>query len=341
MTIRTIIVRILRQFKRDKRSLALMLVAPLFILTLMWLVFDSDNYVPKIAVVDVPDPIVNVLEEQDAEIYEYDQEQAEKALKEGEIDAWISMNQGEPEIMLEGSDPTANKASMTVIQEAFQKMNSSQNQTKPDISVLHGYEDIGLFDNIGPVLIGFFVFFFVFIIGGISFLRERTQGTLERILSTPLKRWELVTGYVLGFGIFTIIQSILIVWFSIEVLGMWMEGNFIDVVIVIVLLAFTALTLATLLSAFANNEFQMMQFIPLVIVPQVFFSGLFKLETMEPWLQAIGKVMPLTYGAEAIRGIMLRGEGLSGIQMDLYVLLGFSFVFYFLNILALKKHRKL
>ena len=82
------------------------------------------------------------------------------------------------------------------------------------------------FDNFGPILIGFFVFFFVFLIAGVAFLKERTTGTLERILATPLRRWEIVIGYLLGFGVFTIIQSALIAWFSINILNIMMIGSF-------------------------------------------------------------------------------------------------------------------
>jgi ABC-2 type transport system permease protein len=208
-------------------------------------------------------------------------------------------------------------------------------------SYLHGSEDMALFDYFGPVLIGFFIFFFVFLIAGVSFLRERTGGTLERILATPLKRWEIVVGYVIGFGIFTTFQASLISWFAIDILDMIMEGSFLYVLFITFLLAMTALTLGTLLSAFANNELQMFQFIPLVIVPQIFFSGLFNLETMPEWLRSLSVVMPLTYGADALREIMIRGNGWNEIAQDAYVLLGFSVLFMILNVIALKKYRKL
>ena len=103
-----------------------------------------------------------------------------------------------------------------------------------------------------------------------------------------------------------------------------MDGSISLVLIMNLLLSLTALTLGTLLSSFASNEFQIIQFIPLVVVPQVFFSGLFNLEAMTPWLQKLSHIMPLYYGADAMRGIMIRGEGWSDIQTDIYVLIGFS-----------------
>lgn len=146
---------------------------------------------------------------------------------------------------------------------------------------------------------------------------------------------------MIGFGLFTTIQASLISWFAIDVLDMMMEGSFWYVLLITFLLAMTALALGMLLSAFANNELQMVQFIPLVVVPQVFFSGLFNLDTMEQWLRSLSVIMPLTYGADALRDIMVRGEGFSAIAVDVYVLLGFTLLFMILNVAALKKYRKL
>jgi ABC-2 type transport system permease protein len=142
-----------------------------------------------------------------------------------------------------------------------------------------------------------------------------------------------------GFGLFTLLQGALIAWFSIGVLGLYMEGSIWLVLLINLLLTLTALTLGTLLSSYAGSEFQIIQFIPIVIVPQVFFSGLFSLEAMQPWLQKVSYAMPLYYGADAMRGIMLRGEGFADIQLDIYILLGFSLAFALLNVVALKKQR--
>ena len=221
--------------------------------------------------------------------------------------------------------------------------NQDTEKTKnaPEINYLHGSADMETFDYIGPFLIGFFIFFFVFLISGVSFLRERTTGTLERLLATPMRRWEMVVGYVVGFGIFTILQSAIIVSFAIYILDIMMAGSIWLVILITLMLAITALSLGTLLSAFATNELQMIQFIPLVVVPQVFFSGLFSIETMAEWLQPLSIIMPLTYGGEAIRDVMIQGDGWNDIYGNVLVLIGFSLLFMILNVLALKKHRKL
>jgi ABC-2 type transport system permease protein len=342
MRVRAIVIRIIRQFFRDKRTLALMIVAPMFVLFLMNLVFNGEEYQPAIAVSkNVPEVVVEKLAKYDADVKEITKETARKQLEKQQIDAFIEMDGGAPKITLEGSDPTVNKAVLMTVQKALQELAPQTQSLRLKTTYLHGSEDMALFDNFGPVLIGFFAFFFVFLIAGVSFLRERTSGTLERLLATPLRRWEIVAGYIIGFGIFTTFQASLISWFAIDILDMMMEGSFVYVLLITFLLAMTALTLGMLLSAFANNELQMMQFIPLVVIPQVFFSGLFNLDTMEEWLRSLSVVMPLTYGADALREIMVRGNGWNEIAADVYALLGFSVLFMILNVVALKKYRKL
>ncbi|WP_214630099.1 ABC transporter permease [Paenibacillus agaridevorans] len=388
MRIRALTLRIIRQFFRDKRTLALLIAAPLLVLSLMYLVFNGDSYTPKIGVIGIPDSLAKQAEGLDADVLAFGSpELAEKALEGQDIDAYVWWDGSTPAIRLEGSDPARNRAVLSVasawlglsgmpagmgvpggigapagkgapadmnahlndVADTSSKAHSEADKgtsvqavpVEPAIEYLHGGPAMTTFDSLGPVFIGVFAFFFVFLIAGVSFLKERTSGTLERLLSTPLRRWEIVAGYISGFGLFTGIQAVLIALYSVHVLGLMMDGSIWYVLLVTLLLSATALSLGTLLSAFANTEFQMIQFIPLVIVPQIFFSGLFDLESMSPWLRWLSHLMPLTYGADALRGVMLRGEGWSGIAGDVLVLAGLSLLFMGANVLALRKHRKI
>lgn len=344
MRTRALAIRIIRQFVRDKRTLALLFLAPLLVLTLMNFVFNGQAVKPSIGVASLPDPLVAKLEQAGAEVAAYaNVEEARAALADGRLDAVASLEDGAPSVLLEGSDPAVAKSVLVVLQKALQEGPGgslpSTDRMQPRVSYLHGNGSLTSFDSFGPVLIGFFSFFFVFLLAGVAFLRERTTGTLERLLATPIRRSEVVGGYLLGFGLFTLLQAGLIAAFSIYVLGLYMDGSIGLVLLMNLLLTLTALTLGTLLSSYATTEFQIIQFIPLVIVPQVFFSGLFDLDAMNPWLQKLSYAMPLYYGADAMRGIMLRGEGFADIQADVYVLLGFSVAFALLNVVALKKQR--
>ncbi|MDK7472348.1 MULTISPECIES: ABC transporter permease [Bacillus] len=339
MRVTGVIIRIIRQFFRDKRSLAMMFGAPMLLLWLLSLVFTQKDYVPHIAVVDMPAQLVKVMKNQEASIYEYNIEKAMSELENQKVDAVIRLENGKMNIVLEGSDSSKNRAVLQILQKSTEKNDISI--MKPEVNYLHGSKNFTMFDGLGPVLIGFFTFFFVFILSGVSFVRERLSGTLERLLSTPIKRWEIVVGYIIGFGIFAFIQSIIIVSFSVYILDLYVAGSIWLTLLITCMLSLTALTLGTFLSAYANNEFQMIQFIPLVIVPQIFFSGLFPIESMNKWLQMLGNLFPLTYGADAMRQVMIRNQGFTEIALDLTVLLLFSILFAVGNVFALKKHRKI
>lgn len=334
--------RILQQLIRDKRTLALLIFAPILVLTMLYLVFDGEEYVPEIGLVNIPEPVTEKMEMSDAGVTEYQNEvEAYHGVASGRLDGYIKIEGGEPLVFLEGSDPGVNSEVIKWVQSALAGLEENGKVADLELDYLYGSEDIGTFDYYGPVLLGFFIFFFVFLTAGVSFIRERTTGTLERLLSTPIRKWEIVMGYLIGFALFTVLQSAIIAWYAIYILDMLMVGVFIDVLWIILALALTALTLGILVSSFANNEFQMIQFIPIVVVPQIFFSGLFNLDTISDLLSWIGPLTPLYYAAESLRDVMIRGYGWSDIYMNLLILLLFSLIFIVLNILVLRKYRKI
>lgn len=340
MRIKALVIRILKQFKRDKRTMALLIMAPILVLSLLYLVFGDDDYSPRIGLVDFPEELVEQIDFSEAEVTDFTEEEAAyQAVEDQSLDAYLTVKNNQPSVTLEGSDPLINSAVLNWMQEAFEPL-TGESVSQLDATFIHGHEDMRHFDYFGPVLLGFFIFFFVFLISGVSFLRERTRGTLERLLSSPLRKWEIVMGYVIGFGLFTILQATIISTYSIFVLDMMMEGTYIYVLLITLFLSFSALTLGILLSSFAHNELQMIQFIPIVIVPQLFFSGLFNLETISGWVSWIGPLTPLYYAADALRNVMVRGLGFEHIYIQLLVLFGFSVIFVVLNIIVLRQHRK-
>jgi ABC-2 type transport system permease protein len=333
--------RILRQFARDRRTLALIFVAPLAVLWLLKLVLASGGQQPRIAAVDIPTPLLEQLEKGGTPIRRASLAEAEAALAANEVDAVLRLAHGKLHVTVEGSDPLTTRATLQALQTAATALAPERAPPRPDIAFLHGSEELTLFDNLGPVLLGFFVFLFTFMVSGMSFVRERTTGTLERMLAMPLRRHELVLGYMMGFAIVAVVQATLITTVAVTLLEMRLVGRFAWLLAVVLLLALTALSLGMLLSAFARNEFQMFQLVPLVVVPQIFFSGLLPLGSMAASLRALGHVLPLTYGAHAIREVMIRGGGLADIALDLAVLVVFVSAFVALNIVALRKCRRL
>jgi ABC-2 type transport system permease protein len=173
--------------------------------------------------------------------------------------------------------------------------------------------------------VGLIVFFLVFVITIVSFLNERSQGTLERLMASPLRRGEIVLGYMLGFTVLALVQAVEVLVFALAVLRIQNHGNVLLIFGMEALMAIAAVNLGIFLSMFARSEFQAVQFIPLVIVPQVLLSGIIFPVSTEPGpLQWLSNVLPLTYAVNGMRDIMVKGSDLSapGLQLDAAVVAG-------------------
>ena len=155
-----------------------------------------------------------------------------------------------------------------------------------------------------------------------------------------MRRGEIISGYLLGYGIFAVIQTILIVGYALFVFKIQILGSIAAIFLINLLLAITALSLGLLISTFANTEFQMLQFIPLVVVPQIFFTGLIPVNQMLGWLQPVARLMPLYYGADALTGIIAKGQSLSVLYPDVIALLGFFLLFLSLNLVTMRHYRQ-
>jgi len=347
MRILALIKRICLQMLRDKRTLALLFVAPLLILSLMYLLFNGDAADYKVGVINIDQELINTLEELEIQTTSYEAStKPNPTITANDLDGILIMENNKIELILQNDDPTKAKGLQLKINQAVASQIQSNlgfngSSDVVDISYIYGDKDTEFFDVLSPILIGFFVFFFVFLISGVGFLKERTSGTLEKLMSTPILRGEIVAAYLIGFGLFAIIQTLIVVLYTVNILDVVLIGSVWNVILINLILALVALSLGTLLSAFASSEFQMVQFIPIVIVPQVFFSGIFQLDGMATWLQALAKIMPIHYAADALIGVMYKGEGLTEISKNLYILLLFAAIFIVLNIFALKRYRKI
>jgi len=349
MRIRALIVRIFVQLIRDKRTMILLFIAPLFVLTLMHFIFNGEAVIPHLGTVGVDSAMVTALKDNDINVIEY--ASADKnTMLDNKLDGLMIADGQTYDLTLENGNPGTAQALRAKIAVVMTKqtlsgmagqlgMEASKTAIRTDY--IYGSADATVFDTISPIMIGFIVFFFVFLIAGIGLLRERMTGTLERLMSTPIRRHEVVFGYLLGYGGFALAQTIVIVLFSVHVLDVVMVGSIWNVIIINSMAAFVALSLGILLSTFATSEFQMMQFIPIVVIPQIFFSGIFPIAGMAHWMQVLGKCMPLYYAADALVSVMYKGYALKDITNDLLILFAFAVVFISLNMFALKKYRRL
>lgn len=345
MRVLALIKRIIKQMLRDKRTLALLFFAPLIVLTLMYFFFNGNAIDPELGTVDADQRFIAALENRGIQVERY-VEGDKGTVVEKDLDGLLVAEGNGATLTLLNDDPSVARFLLMQVNQVLLMQSYAPNGGAPaenqlETDYIYGSGDTEFFDVLSPVLIGFFVFFFVFLISGIGLLKERTSGTLERLMATPIRRWELVAAYLAGFGLFAVIQTVIVVTFSILVLDVVLLGSVWHVILINLLLALVALSLGTLLSSFAASEFQMVQFIPIVVIPQIFFAGIFPVEGMADWLQGIGRIMPIYYAADALKAVMYKGLGLAEISGDLLALAIFATVFIILNVIALKKHRKL
>lgn len=388
MRVTAIVKKVLKELFRDKRTLAMIFLAPILVLWLMNVMFASNSSTSaKLAVVDVPHQVNKNLDKVDhVSIKKYtDRTQARKKLKQNKIDGVIYYNHNKYYVdyantdssktaltkqalkaAITGQSITKMKTALTQSQKQLVKLskqlaivaqrNGMQVPTKPGTQkkpkqkkakkakiinkYYYGNSDTGFFNKIEPILVAFFIFLFVFLISGMALLKERTTGTLDRLLATPVKRSEIIYGYMISYGIIAIIQSIIIIGVTIWLLNIEVAGNVLWVILISILVAMVALAFGFLLSTIAESEFQMMQFIPLVVVPQIFFSGIIPLDSMANWVSYLGKILPLTYAGDALNQVILYGRGFESFAGDMLALLMFIVVLVALNIVGLKRYRK-
>ncbi len=200
------------------------------------------------------------------------------------------------------------------------------------------FPESSVLDYIAPALLATLALFFSFLLTGISFLREHSQGTMERLMASPVSRLDIVVGYLFGFFIFALTQTLIILLFTIYVLDVRYYGDLWQIFVFQIVVIIGAVNLGIFISTFARNEFQMTQFIPLIIIPQVFLSGvIWPVEQMPDYLQWLSVVLPLTYAVDGLRGIMLAGKSLLDVGFELSVLIGFAVIISILAAITLRR----
>ena len=367
--------RIAQGFRRDHRSLALLIVAPLLVTALLgWVLRGSTGGSVEVLVVGGPAPFVTAMQEAALDApgdilvgigIAGDEASAREAIRSGAADmALIFSGSGTNvglTIVTEGADPPAEGSQLGAIQALINGAAGSllpiPGAQLPEISheTIYLSPDADQLDALAPVFLGIFAYFFVFILTGISFLRERVGGTLERLLATPVTRGEIVLGYSLGFSLFATIQVVVLTLFilakvDVPALGpipaftigldVQVAGSTAIAFIVALLMAIGAVNLGIFLSTYARTELQIVQFIPLVILPQALLGGVFwPVERLPDILRTIAHVLPVTYAVEALREVMIKGADLASsvVQLDLAVLAGIAILFVVLGAGTIKR----
>ena len=359
--------RILAQFRRDPRSLALLYIAPLAIIALLgWVLSSQGSGTAHIAVVNessnpagavLAAKIQGALDGQPGIALDRsvtDDSAARQALKDKRLDlvvvlpADFSVQNRKFELLTLGLNPPGEASVLPAIQKALLgSVADTLGVALPTFerTTVYGSPNATQLDTLAPVVVGFFAYFFVFILTGISFLRERIGGTLERLLATPVSRGEIVLGYSLGFGFFATIQVAIVLAFVLGRLdipalgpipafaiglGVRTIGNPLIAYLLVLVLGLGAVSLGIFLSTFARTELQILQFIPIVIVPQGLLGGFFwPIDQLPDLLQPVARILPVTYAIDGLRQVMIAGADLSSPQvlLDLGVLVAIAAVF--------------
>jgi ABC-2 type transport system permease protein len=367
--------RIAEGFRRDHRSLALLIVAPLLVTALLgWVLRGSVAGSVEVTVAGAPPAFVSAMQAEALKApggmavgvgTATDAASARDAVRRGASDmALIFSGTGGHvglTLVTEGSDPAAESGKLAAVQQLIVAASGSllpvPGAQFPTLTreTIYLSPDADQLDALAPVFLGLFAYFFVFILTGISFLRERVGGTLERLLATPVTRAEIVLGYSLGFGFFATIQVLVLTLFVVAkvdvpalgpipafTIGLDVQsvGSPAFAFVVALLLALGAVNLGIFLSTFARTELQVLQFIPLVIVPQMLLGGVFwPVERLPDILRALAHVLPVTYAVDALREVMIKGAGIgsSVVQGDLAVLVGIAVLFVVLGATTIKR----
>jgi ABC-2 type transport system permease protein len=373
----------MRQILRDRRTVALIVFAPMLMLTLGAILFRSDPApiplgvlnedqgatAPIVGSIELGQRITNELVASDAlDVLALSHGEVDDRLRDGTVEAvlyfpqdftsnFIEDRQAVLDLRLEGSNPTRSVTiTAHVTQAAMRSLASlvgtgfgvigvpqiTEGEAELPVSVqttyLYGGEEFDMMDFIAPVYIAILSMFFVFLLACVAFLRERSQGTMERLAATPATQMEIVLGYMLGLGLFALIQVSVILFFTVWVLKIHYLGSLSLLLIVIALLAIVGVNMGILASAFARNEFQVIQFIPLVIIPQVLLGGTFwAVQDMPNYLQPFAYIMPIYYANNALRDVMLKGWGLAEIWPNLAILAGITCVLIILSSLMMRR----
>jgi len=355
--LRAIIRRVVQEIRRDHRSLGLLFIAPILMTGLVtFIVREAQAPAVEAVIVNeagapgaaVANVLRSALEAADGTVTDAADEAAGRTMVESGdasivvvLAAGLGSGSSTITLVTNGLDPSGDAAQVGIVRQALVGAAASATGTRlPTISqvTVYGVPSDDPIAPFAPAIVAFLAYFFVYILTGVSFLRERTGGTLERLMATPVTRGEVVVGYILGFGLFATIQvAILMTWvlgtvhvpaigplpeFSVG-MGVAMAGSPLAAFVVVVLLALGAVSLGIFLSTFARTELQIMQFIPIVMTPQFLLSGvLFPVSSLPDVLQPFVGLMPVTFAVHGLRQIFVTGADLSSaaLQGDLAVL---------------------
>lgn len=250
---------------------------------------------------------------------------------------------GEIAIHIDASNTNIAQAIMNEVRLTVQEVVVSEYNVLPPITVsedrVYG-EGSEFIDFFAPGVMGLAAMMVTFMLSIISFVHERTTGTLDRLLTTPVTEGEIVAGYALALGLVALIQSVVILATAVALFQVQIEGSPLLVLLIVFLLGAGNQGLGFLLSSNAKNEFQAVQFMPLILFPSILLAGVFwPIEAVPDLLRPVSYFVPLTYAVEGCRSVMIRGWGLGDVWVQVAILAAFALAMLLLSTYSLKRRR--
>ena len=368
--------RVFRDIKNDKRTIGLIFIAPIFAMFVFGLAFSGDvTDVPTIIVnhdqgfvlpngenLSLSNKIISNLNTSVMNIEYMDNENtAVQMVTNGKADAVIVFPQNFTQDAYTAFNPNSTtnsshsgtaitirddesvvnikNAILGSVGDALTTTTTDQG-VNPPIKVnsdpIYG-QNAQFIDFIVPGIMAFIVYLLTTLLTLLAFVGERTTGTLERLLSTPIQESEMVGGYAIAFGAIGTIQALLVLLVGILVFKITVLGNVFLAFVVVALLAIVSQALGILLSNLAKREGQAVQFVPFIILPVFLLSGIFwPIQAIPVWLRPLSYLVPPTYAVDACRSIFLKGWGISKVWPDILALILFAALFLILATWSLK-----
>ncbi len=370
--------RLFREMKNDKRTIAMIFIAPIFAMFVFGLAFSGEVHDVKLIIVTEDEGYIypgtnitisiskNIVSNLDTEVLDIkhmdDLNDAKSEVKDGKAYGVLYFpNNFSNDVLIKISNNSysgnttmnlfLDKSNINVASEVSKSVSDALMNTIEDSGselpinletdkAIFG-QDAEFIDFFVPGIMAFVVYLLTTLLTLITFVSERGTGTLDRLLTTPIKESEIIGGYAIAFSIMGTIQAAFLLTIGIIIFDIMIVGNVLLAFAVIAILAISCQGLGILLSSLARREAQAVQFLPFIILPVFLLSGIFwPIEAIPSWLRPVSYLVPPTYAVNACRGVFLKGWGIDMIWQDILALIGFAVLFIFLAILSLKKRRQ-
>jgi ABC-2 type transport system permease protein len=368
--------RVIKDIKNDKRTIGLIFIAPIFAMFVFGLAFSGDiTDVPTIIVnhdqgfvlpngenLSLSNKVISNLNTSVMNIEYMDNENtAVQKVTDGKADAVIVFPQNFTQDAYTAFNPSlttnsSNSGTAITIRDDESVVNIKtailgsvgdaltttmtdqgiNSPIKVNSDPVYG-QNAQFIDFIVPGIMAFIVYLLTTLLTLLAFVGERTTGTLERLLSTPIQESEMVGGYAIAFGAIGTVQALLVLLVGILVFKITVLGNVLLAFVVVALLAIVSQALGILLSNLAKREGQAVQFVPFIILPVFLLSGIFwPIQAIPVWLRPLSYLVPPTYAVDACRSIFLRGWGFGKVWPDILALILFAALFLILATWSLR-----